>query len=130
MPDNCRGFSLMEVLIAFVILALSLGVMMQIFSGGLRNAGIVDDYGFALSVAESRLAAMGVETPLEEGSERGEVDRKFLWQMDVRPYMTEMDSAGKSLPPYKLYQVQVEVSWHNIGADRSISLTSLRVTPR
>ena len=43
-----RGFSLLEILVAFSILALSLGVFMQIFSASLRNADITRDQAQAM----------------------------------------------------------------------------------
>ena len=42
-PNRQRGFSLLEVLVAFAILSVSLGVLLQVFATGLRNAGVADD---------------------------------------------------------------------------------------
>ena len=61
------GYTLIEVLIAMMILALSLTVIFRIFSGGLRNIGIASDYSHAVMVAESVLAATGVTEALEPG---------------------------------------------------------------
>ena len=38
-----RGFSLLEILIAFSILALSLGILLKIFSAGVNTAGVAED---------------------------------------------------------------------------------------
>ena len=55
------GYTLIEVLVAFMILALALTVLMRIFSGGLRNVSVSSDYAVATLIAESRLAATAVE---------------------------------------------------------------------
>jgi prepilin-type N-terminal cleavage/methylation domain-containing protein len=53
-PESpASGFSLLEVLVAFAILSISLGVLLQVFATGLRNAGVADDYTRATLYAES-----------------------------------------------------------------------------
>ena len=51
-----RGFSMLEVLVAFVILALVGTALFRLFSGALNNASAADDYSRAVLVAESVLA--------------------------------------------------------------------------
>jgi len=50
-----QGYSLIEVLVAFTILALTLTVLFRIFSGGLRNVDAAADYAMAVLVAEGKL---------------------------------------------------------------------------
>jgi type II secretory pathway pseudopilin PulG len=64
---RAQGFSLLEVLVAFVVLALSLAVVMRIFAGGLDNIGSANRYTQALHLAQSLLDAQGRETPLTMG---------------------------------------------------------------
>ena len=47
------GFSLLEVLVAFAILSMSLGVLYQAFSNSLRNVGASGDYSRAMIIAVS-----------------------------------------------------------------------------
>ena len=82
-----RGFSLLEVLVAFVILALILSVLMQIFSGGLRNASRADEYQQAVLLGQSKLASVGIETPLEVSESNGEFDAVYRWHVSIRPYL-------------------------------------------
>lgn len=51
-----RGFSLLEVLVAFVIMALALGVLYQTLGGSVRASGRADLAVRAALVAESVLA--------------------------------------------------------------------------
>ncbi|MDD1617738.1 MAG: type II secretion system GspH family protein, partial [Methylococcaceae bacterium] len=66
-----RGFSLLEILIAFSILAVSLSILLNIFASGVNNAGVAEDYTTAVQVAESLMAKTGVETPLQTGQTDG-----------------------------------------------------------
>src|SRR5260221_4547070 len=80
---SCEGgFRLIEVVVAFVMLALILSVSFEIFSRGMARAGDLGDRANALVVAQSRLAATGAEEVLREGVWTGESeDRRFQWQV-------------------------------------------------
>jgi general secretion pathway protein I len=131
MRRAATGFSLLEVLVAFVILALTLSVMMRIFSGGLGNAALSEDYTRALLLAESRLAELGAQ-PVE-GEAQGEFDGKYRWHSLVRPWADEPDESGMEAPPLpvKLMEIEVRVAWgeESGGRQREIGLSALRLIP-
>src|SRR5260370_39045301 len=84
---NQHGFSLLEVLAAFVILALVGTALFRLFSGALGNAALSDEYSRATLYAESRLAALGVETPLREGvQQRTSEDGYYARTVKIQPY--------------------------------------------
>ncbi len=123
------GFTLIEVLVAFAVLAVSLGVVFQIFSTGTRASRAAEAYTHATLLAESKLAAVGVEEPLEDGERTGEFDNGFRWRLAVRPYRLdgqERDGAAALLA----YEIGVTVLWHDGGGPKSVSLTTLRLKPR
>jgi len=87
LPAN-RGFSLLEVLVAFTLLAIAMAVLMQIFSRGVNGADIADRYAKAAMMAESKLASIGLEEVLAEGDTSGQFDEYFQWALSVRLYST------------------------------------------
>ena len=121
-----RGFTLIEVLVAFVILGLSLTVLLRIFSGGLRNVEVSGEYARAVLVAEAQLAAAGVSEPLEIGETWGEWDERFRWRRRIEPYVPQ-DAETPQPEAVTAYQITVEVDWDNGAQRRRISLSSLRV---
>lgn len=59
-----RGFTLLEVIVAFAILALVLGGAFAVMSGGLQAQARADEVLARLSRAQSVLATVGTERPL------------------------------------------------------------------
>ena len=131
-PVRSRGFTLIEVIVAFVMLSLVLAAAFEIFARGLARAGELDDYSRALVIAQSKLAATGVEQTIAEGDTQGESDdRRFRWAVAVR--RTDEGVPPGQPPPtiYSLYRIDVRVAWD--GADtrsRAIDLSSLYLWPR
>lgn len=125
---GCHGFSLVEVLVAFAILTLALGVLLPLFSNGLRSLSISEQYTRAAILAESRLAAIGRETPLEEGEEDGDFEQGYQWHTAVTPYEFVGDSEGTS-PLVQAFMTTVDVYWQDGDKVRSMSLNSLKLGP-
>lgn len=117
---------------AFSILTLSLGVLLSLFSTGLRNTNIAREHSHAIALAESRLAEIGVVEPLELGVREGDFDDKYHWHIEVTdyPWHDETVETAVTLQPVVSYQVTVEVTWQSLHRKRSIALTTLRLAHR
>jgi general secretion pathway protein I len=130
-----RGFTLMEILLAFVVLAAAVGMLYRTFSTGLRNVGAVATYSEAISVAEARLTGLGLEKPLEEGEESGATeDRRFNWRVVVQPYTapgSAPEQAGGFVNPQQLLRATVTVTWDEQGDHRrTIALSTVRLVAK
>lgn len=129
---RAAGFTLIEVVVAFVLLTLILSVSFEIFTTGFARAALLDEQSRALVIAQSRLAAAGVEETLKEGDTRGESeDRRYQWTVSVRR-SDEGAVPGKPAPSvYQLYRIDVVVAWD--GSDRrhrEIALSTLGLWTR
>jgi general secretion pathway protein I len=117
------GMSLLEVLVSFVILALVLGVIMQIFSSGMRASLLSEDYSKAALLAQSKLAEF---TPVigDGGAEQGEFDDKYRWRISIESFVddAEFDNAAAG----ELAKVTVEVEWTEGEKQRRLMLSTLR----
>lgn len=115
-----RGFSLLELLVAFAIMAISLGVLYRAMGSSVRNVGDLDLRQQATLVAESALDRVSGVPPagLALSGGVGGMD----WSIQTRPF--EAGSSDPAAP--KLHEVQVVVSWSERGEPKQLVLQTLR----
>ncbi|WP_295390129.1 type II secretion system protein [uncultured Thiodictyon sp.] len=127
-----RGFSLLEVLVAFAILAVSLGVLMQIFSRATTTTITTAQYSRAVTLAQARLAAVGSAIPLTEGTVSGDPEDGFTWELGIVafPFSDTPSDPGMTVGvlPVAGYRVTVTVLWRDGSRARRLSLSTLRLT--
>jgi len=121
------GFTVVEVVVALAILALALGVLLNVTSDSLRRTERAETIAEAGSLAQSLLAETGVELPLRDGETTGETDRGFRWRVYIEPYGDGIDQREW---PIAAHQVLAEVSWRDGPLERSLVLTTLRLGPK
>lgn len=116
-----RGFSLLEILVAFSIAALSLGMIYRVIGNNVRQTGDVAQHERAMLLAESLLATYHVVPPgglREQGESAG-----YTWQVSTQPYPTPANADPKAV---RLYQIDVGVAWTDGTRQRTYSVASLR----
>jgi general secretion pathway protein I len=131
-----RGFSLIEVLAAFVILALVATALFRLFSASLQNAAASAEWSRALLVAESQLDVAAAAQPLREQEDRGTEDNgRIRWTTKVAAYAPagvdqDLARASEALA-IRMFRVTVEVTFdgHN-GKERTLSLATVRLGPK
>ncbi|WP_283815014.1 type IV pilus modification PilV family protein [Bradyrhizobium guangdongense] len=74
-----RGFTLIEVLIAFIVLAVGLGTLMVGITTALRTDARVHNKHILNQIAQSRLEAAGRSAPLKSGRREGRIGR-YRWR--------------------------------------------------
>jgi len=77
------GFTLIEMVAAFVIFALGFGVLLQILSSCIHSTAQSADYTRAALWAQSMLDPLGVGETLHEGASSGRFDDKYSWQLHM-----------------------------------------------
>lgn len=91
---GCRrsgGFTLLEVLLAFIIFALSFATVLEILSASMRSTMRARDYSEAALLAQSLMDTVGTELPVEDSILEGETDDGFRWSIDIVTWLPEDD---------------------------------------
>lgn len=123
-----RGFTLIEVIIAFALLALALTLLLGSLSGAARQVRNANDAGRAALHAQSLLAQVGVGRALQAGTTDGEWENgRYRWQLQVAPFVDRMRPPSPVADPGapRLMQLQLDVRWGE-AAGESLQVRSLR----
>ncbi|MBC7469766.1 MAG: prepilin-type N-terminal cleavage/methylation domain-containing protein [Ramlibacter sp.] len=113
------GFSLLELLVAFVIMAFSLGMLYQASGGTVRSLGDTEQHLRATVLAQSVLNARD-SVPEAGWNEAGE-SGGFTWRVSSAPFRT--DVGDPRAPP--LQQVDIVVGWNDRQGPRRLELSTL-----
>ncbi len=118
-----RGFTLIEVVVAFAILALSLAALYHSFALTLRAGTRIEQRERALLVGQSLLARVGRDLRLEVGRQQGRTADGLQWTIEISPFPSAKPDLAWRVPAFA---VAVSVSWGARDAQH-ITLNSLEL---
>ena len=138
-PRRARGFSLLEVMMAFALLTVGLGILIAILGGGLLQVRQAGDASAATLHAQSLLDQIGVLGPIEPGESAGELDDgRYRWTLVITEIEDPLpppapnadgvpiESVGRQLGAPLLYRVQLDIGWGEDDLARSLRFVTLR----
>lgn len=124
------GFTLLEIIVAFGILALGLTLLLGTLSGASRQLRDAGEAGNAALVAQSLLAShaelLTQPLRLDGSAENG----RYRWQLDVTPWQ-DPSLRGSSAPldpgAARLLHVRLDMVWGEGGPRQQLHLSTLRL---
>jgi general secretion pathway protein I len=118
-----RGFTLIEVLVALLVLATTVVAALQLLGGGLRLARAAGDHTGAALLASAVLAELE-PGPLQEGTTEGD-SPPYRWtrRIALEPALVPLEPDSHEAVGLRLARVSVDVRW---GSGRHVELVTLR----
>lgn len=125
------GFTLLEVIVAFALLALALSLLLGSLSGASRQVRDSADSSRATLHAQSLLAQLGAGEALQPGRRQGSFEGdRYRWQLDVAPFADPLAARAQlDAGAPQLLDVRLAVRW---GSERGQAMEwrTLRLAPR
>ena len=126
-----QGFTLLEVLAAFVVFTVVFTALVQVLSGSIRNTARSQDMTEAALWAQQYLDTLSLERPLEEGSDSGEFDDKYSYEAVINVYQPEsVDPQLLEQIPIDMLVVELTVYWGNPERQRQAQFVTMRSVDR
>jgi general secretion pathway protein I len=134
-----RGFTLLEVMLAFVVLAVALGLLLGMLSRGLKQVTQSQGETEAALHAQSLLDALGTLEPLQPGTRDGEFEHgRYRWRLQVAqaqdpaPPPPPQEGAAAPQPVATdgaplLYRVLLDVEWGAAAPAQKLRFETLRL---
>jgi general secretion pathway protein I len=124
---STKGFTLIEIVVALAILGIGLTVIIELFSGGLRLGRTSEEYTRAMGFARMKMEEITSKQNIEEGTDEGDFDKTFRWQVDVKKIdLFPVDKNPDLKPPVDLFQVKVNILWKSGSKERSAILETYK----
>ena len=125
-----RGYTLIEVIVAFALLAAALALLLGTLSGAARQVRGSADGGRAALYAQSLMSQVGVGQKLETGTRSGEFeDGRYRWSLDIRRLSdpTQLPDALRDPAAPRLLEVRLGIEWGDGGPSQRLLLRTLRL---
>jgi general secretion pathway protein I len=129
MTRRQHGYTLIEVVVAFGLLALALTLLLGTLTNSTRQVRWSADAGHAAMLSQSMLDRIEMDGPLQEGDRDGELeDGRYHWALSVRRFDA---GAGKPVDPNApvLLALDLTMRWGDAGPRETLVLHSLRLVP-
>lgn len=113
------GFSLLELLVAFSIMAISLGLIYKAMGTSARNAGDLALHQQATLLSQSLLASR--ESVTTQGWNETGNNAPFTWHIESTPFASPSNAPG-AIP---MHQITFFLTWTDGAGPRQLKLKTL-----
>ena len=129
-PRRGRGFTLLELLLAFVVFALSFSTVLEILSGSMRNTVRARHNSEAALTAQSLMDQVGLEMPLQNGYAANGESGGYTWELEIFDYADTGENSHSielaELTSIELLQVDLVISWGKPPREQTRRFSTIR----
>jgi general secretion pathway protein I len=124
---HARGFSLLEVIAAILLLAITFGALMEVAGGSIRLSQNASQYTQAALWARSLLDTRFTLDPMQPGVTEGRFDDHYRWRLQVTPWAAPGVTPAANANAMQMYQLNLDVMWGAPPFERVAHFSTLRI---
>lgn len=128
------GFTLLEVLLAVVIMGVSLTTILLQFQTALHAGSISQERTNAVIYAKEKLESLKIEDGLSESSQSGVLESGYEWETEVSLYEYEEEDQEEDISyedlRHETYKLRATVKWNSGINKRQVELITLKTVTR
>lgn len=122
---NEQGFSLLEVVVALMIMAGGFLAVLNLFSGSVRSVDFSGQYLKAVTLANSKMNELEIQNfTVNDSSGNFKNEENYRWEVDISPYDSDLNNEESGI---QLQKILLKVLWNDDGHTRNIELATLRL---
>ena len=122
---NEQGFSLLEVVVALMIMAGGFLAVLNLFSGSVRSVDFSGQYLKAVTLANSKMNELEIQNfTVDDSSGNFKNEENYRWEVDISPYDSDLNNEESGI---QLQKILLKVLWNDDGHTRNIELATLRL---
>ncbi|QAU24461.1 prepilin-type N-terminal cleavage/methylation domain-containing protein [Dyella sp. M7H15-1] len=122
-----RGFSLLEVIAAIMLLAITFGALMEVAGGSIRLSENASEHTQAALWARSLLDTRFALDPMQPGVTEGKFDNRYRWRLQVTPWTAPGVSLATQANALQMYRLDLDVMWGSAPFERKAHFSTLRI---
>ncbi|WP_233840779.1 type II secretion system protein [Dyella sp. 2HG41-7] len=126
-PRHARGFSLLEMIAAIMLLAIAFGALMEVAGGSIRLSQKASDYTHAALWARSKLDSQFVLEPVQAGTTQGKFDDTYRWRLQVTPWVAPGVPPPTTQYAFHMFKLDLDVMWGEAPFEHTARFSTLRM---
>ncbi len=117
------GFTLIETLIAVMVLGICLSVILQTFSVNLHALDASNKYNRAVFLAQEKIEELSMLNHYNSNNLQGRIDDIYEWTAEVKKIIKNEKDEKKM--PFTTYKISVEIMWETKGKGKGYKISTI-----
>ena len=124
---HARGFSLLEVIAAIMLLAIAFGALMEVAGGSIRLSKDAADHSQAALWARTLMDTRFAIDPVKPGVTEGRFDEHYRWKLAVTPWTAPGVAPAANANAMQMYRLDLDVMWGAEPFQHKAHFSTLRI---
>lgn len=124
---HVRGFSLLEVIAAIMLLAITFAALMEVAGGSIRLSQNAAEHSQAALWARTLLDTRFALDPIQPGVSSGHFDDHYRWHLQVMPWQAPGVTPAANANAMQMYRLDLDVSWGSAPFEHTAHFSTLRI---